>query len=169
MTTFGREGHTYEVPDPASVEELSIFLTEYAERQFHSVLRLASCSEGSSTERSGASRSAHAFWEKGSNRAMASMASRFSRLATEGWLVVILRPSPRSSTASSCHGTSTRPYCSARTRCPTPRHCTSTAPKLSAFFLAAYGSHQPETAYGRALSASVRGQRRLRVTKLIGS
>jgi TetR/AcrR family transcriptional repressor of mexJK operon len=103
MTTFGGEGRTHEVPDPASVEELPTFLNEYAERQFHSVfapriLRLRRLVNG---EVECFPERARVLWEKGSNRAMTSMASRFSRLATRGWLVVILRPSPRYSIGSS--------------------------------------------------------------------
>lgn len=88
MTALAADEVHDEVPDPATRDELPTFLTDYAERQLTAVLtprilqlrRLVIGEVGRFPEL------AHALWDAGPTRALTSMAARFRRLASSGWL-----------------------------------------------------------------------------------
>lgn len=88
MTTMAGDQVHGEVPDPATVDELPAFLTDYAERQLGAVLsprilqlrRLVIGEVGRFPELG------QALWESGPMRAMTSMNVHFTRFVTNGWL-----------------------------------------------------------------------------------
>lgn len=90
MTTLaGNEVH-HEVPDPATIEELSAFLAEYAERQLTAVLtpRILQLRRLVIGEVARFPELGEVLWNSGPRRAMTSMAARFGRLAAVGLLRV---------------------------------------------------------------------------------
>ena len=88
MTTLaGNQVHD-QVPDPAAADELPTFLEHYAERQLNAVLtpRILQLRRLVIGEVARFPELGQVLWDRGPRRAMTSMAARFSRLATNGWL-----------------------------------------------------------------------------------
>lgn len=90
MTTLAGNDVHDEVPDPATIEELSAFLADYAERQLTAVLtpRILQLRRLVIGEVTRFPELGEVLWESGPRRAMTAMAARFSRLMTTGWLWV---------------------------------------------------------------------------------
>jgi TetR/AcrR family transcriptional regulator, mexJK operon transcriptional repressor len=90
MTTIAGNNILDEIPDPATVEELSQFLAAYAKRQLTAVLtpRILQLRRLVIGEVARFPELGEVLWNNGPHRAMTSMATRLRRLMVIGWLLV---------------------------------------------------------------------------------